>query len=47
MLNVSSNCYTVRSSIHAVPVYKSFGFREPESTENKGGINFQPMELIL
>ncbi|SFK78311.1 GNAT family N-acetyltransferase [Methylophaga sulfidovorans] len=38
--------YTVRSSIFAVPVYKSFGFKISGEMASKDGIKFQPMELV-
>jgi GNAT superfamily N-acetyltransferase len=38
--------YTVRSSIVAVPVYKSFGFKVSGAIASKDGIKFQPMELV-
>jgi GNAT superfamily N-acetyltransferase len=38
--------YTVRSSIFAVPVYKSFGFKASGAIASKDGIQFQPMEFV-
>ncbi len=43
-LECKCESYTVRSSIYAVPVYKSFGFVESGSVGTKDGISFQPME---
>jgi len=39
--------YTVRSSINAIPIYKSFGFKESEASASKDGIDFQPMVLEI
>ncbi|MCH8529481.1 MAG: GNAT family N-acetyltransferase [Saccharospirillum sp.] len=38
-------CFTLRSSLYAVPVYKRFGFEESGPAGLKDGISFQPMEL--
>lgn len=37
--------FSVRSSIHAVPVYKRFGFFESGPVGRKDGVSFQPMEF--
>ncbi len=37
--------FTLRSSLHAVPVYKRFGFTESGPVGTKDGVSFQPMEL--
>lgn len=37
--------YFVRSSIYAVPVYKTFGFHQAGEVQSRDGISFQPMEL--
>lgn len=39
------NCFSLRSSIYAVPVYKRFGFLESGPVGTKDGVSFQPMEL--
>jgi len=39
------NCFSLRSSIYAVPVYKRFGFSESGPVGTKDGVSFQPMEL--
>lgn len=39
------NSFTLRSSLHAVPVYKRFGFMESGPVGTKDGVSFQPMEL--
>ena len=39
------NCYTVRSSRYAVPIYKRFGFTESEPLASKDGVVFQSMVL--
>lgn len=36
---------TVRSSIYAIPIYKSFGFKASSAPQVKDGIGFQPMVL--
>ncbi|WP_127556932.1 GNAT family N-acetyltransferase [Saccharospirillum alexandrii] len=36
--------FSVRSSIHAVPVYKRFGFLESGPVGSRDGVSFQPME---
>jgi len=41
----SSNAFTLRSSLFAVPVYKQFGFVEDGSVLKKDGVSFQPMVL--
>ena len=41
---VNSNRYSVRSSLYAVPIYQSFGFKSSSAAANKDGIGFQPME---
>ena len=41
-----SSKYTVQSSMYAIPVYKAFGFNEAGPAGVKGGIHFQPMELV-
>lgn len=45
--NSDVSTYTVRSSLYAVPVYKSFGFIESSDASIKDGIGFQPMKLEL
>ncbi|WP_204378398.1 GNAT family N-acetyltransferase [Agaribacterium haliotis] len=45
--HVKCDSFTLRSSIYAVPVYKKFGFTESAAVQTKGGISFQPMELLL
>lgn len=40
-----SDCYTLRSSLFAIPVYKRFGFVEDGERGEKDGIGFQPMTL--
>ncbi len=47
MSTLGSSIYSVRSSIYAIPVYESFGFKISEVASTKDGIGFQPMELIL
>ena len=42
---LNEKVYTVRSSIYAVPVYKSFGFEVSGELASKEGIHFQPMRL--
>lgn len=42
-----STHYFLRSSLYAVPVYKSLGFVETEPASERDGIGFQPMELVL
>ena len=37
--------YTVKSSLHAVPIYESFGFSKHSSIEVKDNIQYQAMEL--
>ncbi len=44
--NLDEDTYTVRSSIYAIPVYKSFSFKESAPPAIKDGIAFQPMTLI-
>lgn len=39
--------FSVRSSMHAVPVYKRFGFLEAGPVGTKDGVSFQPMELLV
>jgi GNAT superfamily N-acetyltransferase len=39
----SDGCYTVNSSLSAVPVYQVFGFISAGSIESKHGISFLPM----
>ena len=41
----SSNAFTLRSSLFAVPVYKQFGFIEDGCVLKKDGVSFQPMIL--
>ena len=43
---LKADAYTVRSSVFAVPVYKSFGFNASGEMASKDGIRFQPMELV-
>lgn len=38
--------YTVRSSMFAIPVYQSFGFKASEVASSKDGIAFQAMTLV-
>ncbi|MBI1425724.1 MAG: GNAT family N-acetyltransferase [Gammaproteobacteria bacterium] len=38
-------CFSVRSSLYAIPVYKRFGFCETGPVGTKDGVSFQPMEL--
>jgi len=40
-----SDCYTLRSSLFAVPIYQAFGFRAVGEAGSKDGISYQPMEL--
>lgn len=40
-----SNAFTLRSSLFAVPVYKTFGFVEDGCVLKKDGVSFQPMVL--
>ena len=42
-----SKLFTVRSSVYAVPVYKSFGFKNSGSIAIKDSIQFQSMALKL
>lgn len=44
--NVYKNSYTARSSIVAVPVYESFGFKVCGEPMRKDGISFQEMERV-
>lgn len=39
--------FSVRSSMHAVPVYKRFGFLETGPVGTRDGVSFQPMELLV
>ena len=41
-----SDRYSVRSSLHAVAVYKRFGFIESGDMASKDGVGFQPMEVV-
>jgi GNAT superfamily N-acetyltransferase len=43
---LEADVYTVRSSVFAVPVYMSFGFKASGEMASKDGIKFQPMELV-
>ena len=43
----SNTTYTVRSSIYAIPVYKSFGFVITEAERKKDGLAYQSMKVIL
>ena len=40
-----SKTYTVRSSLHAIPVYESFGFSKHSSIEIKDNVQYQSMEF--
>lgn len=40
-----SKTWTVRSSLNAVPVYETFGFRSEGEPQEKNGLAFQPMSL--
>lgn len=42
--HAKSGTYTVRSSLHAVPVYQRFGFEISESVATKDGLSFQSMK---
>ena len=42
-----SECFTVRSSLYAVPVYKQFGFVEAGEVGCKDGVSFMPMKLSI
>ena len=37
--------YTVRSSLYAIPVYESFGFKKVASVLRKDNVKYQDMEL--
>ncbi|MEP4547416.1 MAG: GNAT family N-acetyltransferase [Saccharospirillum sp.] len=41
------NSFTVRSSIHAIPVYSRFGFTESGPVGTRDGVSFQHMECEL
>lgn len=41
------NSFTVRSSIHAIPVYSRFGFTESGPVRTREGVFFQQMECEL
>lgn len=43
----SNTTYTVRSSIYAISVYKSFGFEITEAENNRDDLAYQSMKLIL
>jgi len=45
MNEYTSEVYTLRSSLFAVPIYKKFGFKAVGEVGEKDGIGFQPMEL--
>lgn len=42
-----AECYTLRSSLFAIPVYKKFGFKKSGAAGEKDGIGFQPMEKLM
>lgn len=42
---IQSDVITVRSSIYAVPVYTSLGFKKSETVGRKDGLAFQPMRF--
>lgn len=43
----NNKTFTVRSSIYAIPVYESFGFKITEPLIEKDGLAFQSMRNIL
>ena len=40
-----ADCYSLRSSLYAIPIYQKFGFKVIGEAGEKDGIGFQPMEL--
>lgn len=48
LLKDNKNSYiTVNSSRYAVPIYKNFGFEATSEEQQKDGLYFTPMKLIL
>ena len=43
----TSQTYSLRSSLFAIPVYQKFGFKISGDVQSKDGIQFQAMELNL
>ena len=43
----TSQNYSLRSSLYAIPVYQKFGFKITGDVQSKDGIRFQAMELNL
>lgn len=41
----NTDCFTVNSSLYAVPVYRRWGFNPAGDPQIKDGISFQPMRL--
>ncbi|WP_370981130.1 GNAT family N-acetyltransferase [Agaribacterium sp. ZY112] len=44
--STTSDTYTVRSSINAIPFYKHLGFKESAAQANKSGIAYQCMTFV-
>ncbi|KGJ90929.1 GNAT family N-acetyltransferase [Colwellia psychrerythraea] len=40
-----AKCYTLRSSLNAVPIYKKFGFKVVGDAKERDGMGFQEMTL--
>lgn len=40
----NTRSFSLRSSLHAVPIYEKFGFKKSAAIGTKDGISFQPME---
>jgi GNAT superfamily N-acetyltransferase len=43
--NCHDTTFSLRSSLHAIPVYKQFGFSESGPVGTKDGVSFQPMRM--